>query len=123
MKTFKDISIIELKSIDNKIDIPYKNVHKCGEVTFLGSENQPDFAELTIEIMYDKSIIELKSLKKYLYQFRDIHISYERLGASIFKGITARYQPSQLKVQLKFNIRGGISSEVIFESNKELLNK
>ncbi len=52
--------------------------HKSPEVTFLGVNDQPDFATLFITMYPQRSAIELKSLKEYLYQWRNVVVSYER---------------------------------------------
>jgi 7-cyano-7-deazaguanine reductase len=48
------------------------------EFTFLGVKNQPDFGVITLWFYGKDKTIELKSLKEYLFQYRDTIISYER---------------------------------------------
>ena len=68
-----------LKSIPNPSKEPYEIKVKVPEFTFLGVNEQPDFGVLYITMYPTKKIIELKSLKQYAYQLRNIVVSYERL--------------------------------------------
>jgi len=86
---------------------------ECKELTFYGFPNQPDFVTIIIDIVPSKNTIELKSLKMYLLQFRDKHMSYERILDIIFKDINEIYLPHSLKVTLKTQPRGGICSTLI----------
>ena len=79
-KLYSDIDSSMLKSIPNPERVkPYEVKIKQPEVTFLGVYNQPDFATLYILMYPNGRIVELKSLKEYLQQYRDVVISYERL--------------------------------------------
>jgi len=98
-----------LKSIPNPksgyeqfIDIP--------EFTFLGVGNQPDFGHIKIWFHGDAKTIELKSLKEYLFQYRDIIISYERFMDVFFNHLREAYEPFRVRVEVEFRPRGGISS-------------
>jgi 7-cyano-7-deazaguanine reductase len=82
----------------------------CPEVTFYGFPNQPDIAKLIIEILPGKTTIELKSLKMYLLQFRESHISYERILDVIFNDLIYVYKPNGMILTLETMPRGGISS-------------
>ena len=75
-KTYKDVEISFLKSLKNPDEKTYEVKIKQPELTFLGVYDQPDFASLYILFYPNEKIIELKSLKSYLQQFRDIVISY-----------------------------------------------
>lgn len=122
MKTYKDIDPTLLKSIKNSVPIKYKSVHTCNELTFIGHPNQPDFANIVIEIEYTEKIIELKSLKLYLAQFRDIYIGYERLGYCVIKDLQETYSPNYLKITLDTKPRGGISSCLTFLASEDFKN-
>ena len=78
-KTWKDADKSILKSLPN-LDgqNPYELKMKQPELTFLGVYEQPDFATLYILMHPNGKIVELKSLKIYLQQYRDIIISDER---------------------------------------------
>ena len=78
-KTYKDVDSSLLNAIPNPDKKTYEIKIKQPELTFLGVYDQPDFASLYILFYPDKTIVELKSLKIYLQQYRDLIISYERL--------------------------------------------
>jgi len=126
MKVDTTIHIIKgntsmLKKYPNPSKYKYMIKSTCPEVTFIGMEGefkQPDFAEIQIDMVPNKSIIDLKSLKFYLQQFRDKLTSYERLVNIIFENINEVYAPYFLRVKLKTNPRGGIYSELIVDSEQ-----
>ena len=104
-----------LKGYKNPSNADYLSKAICPEVTFIGMKGdfrQPDFAEIHIEVIPDKTIIDLKSLKFYLQDFRDKLVSYERLLNVIYDDIKKVYEPKYLKVYMKTNPRGGIYSEL-----------
>ena len=61
-------------------------------------------------------VIELKSLKMYLYQFRTKLFSYERITNVIYDDLLKIYEPKTLLLQMEFNLRGGISSKLTVDS-------
>jgi len=97
------------KGYEQKISIP--------EFTFLGVHGQPDFGNITIWIYGDKKTIELKSLKEYIYQYRDIIVSYERCIDVMYQQIYAMYTPERLRIEIEFAPRGGISSKMTADSD------
>lgn len=116
-KTYTDVDFSILKSISNPDTKTYEIKLKQPELTFLGVYDQPDFSSLYILFYPGKKIIELKSLKLYLHQFRNIIISYERLLNIIFDDITKVYSPKRLRLVLDCNPRGGISSRLTQDSD------
>ena len=64
-----------------------------------------------------KKVIELKSLKIYLQQYRDVIISYERLINVIYDDLIKVYKPKRLRIVLDCNPRGGISSRLTQDSD------
>jgi 7-cyano-7-deazaguanine reductase len=72
----------------------------------------PDFGTIAIRYMPDKTIIELKSLKFYLLQYRNVGIFYEHLVNRILDDLVAALNPKWMEVQGNFTSRGGITSEV-----------
>jgi 7-cyano-7-deazaguanine reductase len=91
--------------------------HKAPEVTFLGADQQPDFATLYVTFYPTDTVIELKSLKRYLYQFRSVVISYERFLDVVFEHMLEAYQPARLRLVLITQPRGGISSKLTIDSD------
>lgn len=114
-KVWSDPTI--LKSIPNPAEKGYEVKIKSPEITFLGVKDQPDFAELFITIYPRSKVVELKSLKYYLQQFRDKIVSYERLINVIYEDLCAAYEPDRLRLVMVFRPRGGISSKLTIDSD------
>jgi len=120
-KTYKDVDSSLLKGLPNPEVKPYEIKIKQPELTFLGVYNQPDFSCLYILMYPGDKIVELKSLKNYLQQFRGIIVSYERLINIIYDDMIKVYKPSRLRLVLDCNPRGGISSRLSIDSDWEVL--
>ena len=106
-----------LKSIPNPTTDAYEIKIKNQEITFEGVRDQPDFASVYITMYPSNSVIELKSLKEYFFQFRSRILSYERLINVVYDDLTATYEPQRLRVVMTFNARGGISSKLTIDSD------
>ena len=106
-----------LKSLKNPSNKSYEIKIKSPEITFLGVKNQPDFAKLFIIFYPNEKIIELKSLKIYLQQFRNTIISYERLINVVYNDLIETYNAKRLRIVMEFNTRGGISSKLTIDSD------
>jgi 7-cyano-7-deazaguanine reductase len=72
----------------------------------------PDTGCITISYVPDHTIIELKSLKLYLLQYRNVGIFYENIVNRILDDLVAVLQPKKMTVTGKFTPRGGITSTV-----------
>ncbi len=72
----------------------------------------PDFATMRITYLPGASCVELKSLKLYLWSFRNDGIFYERAVNRILDDVAAAVQPKWMRVVGDFNLRGGIKSVV-----------
>ena len=117
-KLYTEIDSSMLKSIPNPEKVkPYEVKIKQPEVTFLGVYNQPDFATLYILMYPNGKIVELKSFKEYLQQYRDVVISYERLINQLYDHMKEVYTPQRLRLVLDCNPRGGISSRLTIDSD------
>jgi 7-cyano-7-deazaguanine reductase len=79
---------------------------------------QPDFARLTIEYIPEKRIIESKSLKLYLWSFRDEGSFHEHVTNRILDDLVAVLAPRWCKITADFSVRGGISITVEAEYEK-----
>ncbi|MCL4512262.1 MAG: preQ(1) synthase [Bacteroidetes bacterium] len=79
---------------------------------------QPDFADLTIEYIPDKKVIESKSLKLYLWSFRNEGVFNEHLANVILDDLVAALSPRWCKVTADFAVRGGIAISVEAEHGK-----
>jgi len=116
-KLYNEIDSSMLKAIPNPEKVkPYEVKIKQPEITFLGVYEQPDFATLYILMYPNGKVIELKSLKLYLQQYRDVVISYERL-----LNLQEVYTPQRLRLVLDCNPRGGISSRLTIDNDWEAL--
>ena len=121
-KTWKDADKSILKSLPSpEVDRPYELKMKQPELTFMGVHEQPDFATLFVLMYPNDKIVELKSLKIYLQQYRDIIISYERIINVIFEHMMEIYTPQRLRLVLDCNPRGGIMSRTTIDSDWDAL--
>src|SRR5688572_24581638 len=73
---------------------------------------QPDFATIEIEYVPDQLCVELKSLKLYLWSYRDEGAFHEAVTNTICDDLVAATRPRRLKVVGDFNVRGGIHTVV-----------
>lgn len=76
---------------------------------------QPDFATITIRYIPGPSIVELKSLKLYLWSFRDEGHFHEDVTNLILNDLVKALEPRYMQVVGKFNVRGGIYTTVTAE--------
>jgi len=72
----------------------------------------PDTGTITITYFPDQSIVELKSLKYYLLQFRNVGIFYENIVNHILEDLAGALSPKKMTVTGEFTARGGITSKV-----------
>jgi len=73
---------------------------------------QPDFATITIRYVPDQRIVESKSLKLYLWSFRDEGHFHEHVTNVILDDLVAALDPIRCDVIGAFNVRGGIAITV-----------
>ncbi|MBX3432881.1 MAG: preQ(1) synthase [Pirellulales bacterium] len=73
---------------------------------------QPDFGTVTIAYTPDAKCVELKSLKFYLQSFRNDGIFYENVANVILEDLASTLEPRRMKVEARFNARGGITETV-----------
>ncbi len=76
---------------------------------------QPDFATLELEYVPEKSCIELKSLKMYIWSFRDEGAFHEAVTNQILEDLVAACAPRFMRLSAEFNVRGGVYTSVIAE--------
>jgi len=70
---------------------------------------QPDYANILIEYVPDKHLAETKSVKLYLWKYRNERAFNEVLIAAIATDLFGQIRPLWLRITGKFNVRGGIS--------------
>lgn len=80
---------------------------------------QPDFANLLLEYIPDSKCVELKSLKLYVWGYRDQGAFHEAVTNQIKKDLVDLLAPRFLRLTGKFNVRGGLYTTVIAEYRKE----
>ncbi|MDA3793083.1 MAG: preQ(1) synthase [Elusimicrobia bacterium] len=114
----------KLEAFDNpSAGRDYTVKFKTGEFTSLCPvTGQPDFAEIIIEYVPEKSCIESKSLKLYLFSFRNYGGFAEDIVNRILEDVVAACKPKYAGVEGKFTARGGITIDVKAEY-KERTNK
>jgi len=76
---------------------------------------QPDFAVIHLEYVPDKLCIELKSLKLYMWSFRDEGAFHEAVTNQILDDLVKACAPRFLRVTAEFLVRGGIYTTVVAE--------
>ncbi len=72
----------------------------------------PDFGTITIQYRPDKLCLELKSLKMYIQEYRNLGIFYENAVNRILRDVVAACQPISAKVIGDFTARGGMNSKI-----------
>ena len=76
---------------------------------------QPDFATLDLEYVPDRRCVELKSLKLYIWSFRDRGAFHEAVANEIADQLNAAVEARYLRLTARFNVRGGIFTTVVAE--------
>ena len=79
---------------------------------------QPDFATLNLDYIPDKTCVELKSLKLYIWSFRDEGCFHEAVTNSILDDLVKATEPRFMRLTAKFFVRGGIFTNVVAEHKK-----
>ena len=93
---------------------------ECPEFTCLCPKTgQPDFAFIEITYIPDKLCIELKSLKLYLWSFRQEGAFHEKVINDILNDLVKACKPRFMRVVGDFNVRGGIHTSVSAEYSKK----
>lgn len=76
---------------------------------------QPDFATLYLEYIPEARCVELKSLKLYIWSFRDEGAFHEAVTNRILDDLVTATQPRFMRLTADFNVRGGIYTHVVVE--------
>lgn len=123
----------DFKSLGHPMNMPSKELETFPKpehvtlVTFTSDEltsfcpvtEQPDFNTVVIEYRPDQLCVESKSLKLYLWTFREERIFGEGLAGTIAHDIFEKLQPFSCKVTLRQNVRGGLQMTAIAERKRE----
>ncbi len=107
----------ELETFDNPMpERDYTIRIEVPEFTCLCPKTgQPDFATLYIEYVPDRKCVELKSLKLYVWSYRDEGAFHEKVTNTILDDLVAATEPRFMRLTAKFNVRGGIWTTVVAE--------
>lgn len=88
--------------------------HECPEYTAMCPvTGQPDFGTIVVSYVPDRTCVELKSLKLYLWSFRDEGHFFEQVTNRILDDLVRATKPRRMTVIGKFNVRGGIGTTVV----------
>lgn len=79
---------------------------------------QPDFATLYLDYIPDERCVELKSLKLYMWSFRDEGCFHEAVTNQILDDLVKATEPRFIRLTAKFYVRGGIFTNVVAEHHK-----
>jgi 7-cyano-7-deazaguanine reductase len=94
----------------------YEIRFECPEFTCLcPMTGQPDFATFRISYVPAATCVELKSLKLYLWSFRDEGHFHEAVTNRILDDLVAALAPRRVRVEGDFQVRGGIHTVVVAE--------
>ena len=105
----KDLVAVENPHSDRDYEVSYSTP----ELTCLCPMTaQPDFATVTITYVPDQHLVELKSLKLYLWTYRDVGVFHEDVTNRILDDLVAAIAPWRMTVHTLWNVRGGITTEV-----------
>ena len=92
----------------------YEIEFDCPEFTCVCPRTgQPDFATIRIHYVPDRKCVELKSLKLYLWSFRDVGAFHEKVTNDICDELVRLLAPRRLEVVGDFKVRGGITTRVV----------
>lgn len=103
-----------LVAVDNPApDRDYLVSIDCPEFTCLcPMTGQPDFATLRVRYVPDRLLVELKSLKAYVWSYRDQGAFHEAVTNAVLDDLAALLSPRFVEVVADFNVRGGIHTVV-----------
>jgi 7-cyano-7-deazaguanine reductase len=80
---------------------------------------QPDFATLYLDYIPDRTCVELKSLKLYIWSYRDQGTFHEAVTNRILDDLVAATKPRFMRLTARFNVRGGIYTTIVAEHRKK----
>jgi 7-cyano-7-deazaguanine reductase len=80
---------------------------------------QPDFAHIEIDCIPDKLCVELKSLKLYMWSYRNEGAFHEKVTNTILDDIARAIEPRFMRITARWYVRGGIYTTVVAEHRKK----
>lgn len=114
-------SLKKLETFDNPFPTRDYQIHmEIPEFTCLCPKTgQPDFARLILDFIPDKKCVELKSLKLYIWSYRNEGAFHETVTNQILDDLVAVLKPRYMRLTAKFYVRGGIFTNVTVEHRKK----
>jgi 7-cyano-7-deazaguanine reductase len=117
---------VPTKPSKNLETFPNPNPERDYEISFEAPEftclcpmtGQPDFATMHIRYVPDQKCVELKSLKLYLWSYRDEGTFHEAVTNRIADDLIRALDPRFISVESDFYVRGGIKTKVKVEHRK-----
>ena len=111
----------ELETFENPAPERNYEIHSvCPEFTCVcPMTGQPDFATISLRYIPDKLCVELKSLKLYLWSFRNEGHFHEAVTNRILDDLAGLLQPRFMEIKGTFNVRGGIQTTVTVTVGQE----
>ena len=101
---------------------PHRDYRICMEIPeftcLCPMTGQPDFATLSLEYIPERKCVELKSLKLYVWSFRNEGAFHEAVTNRILEDLVKATQPRYMRLTAKFNVRGGIYTSIVAEHRK-----
>jgi 7-cyano-7-deazaguanine reductase len=79
---------------------------------------QPDFATMSLQYVPDRRNVELKSLKLYVWSYRDRGAFHEAVTNQVLDDLKAALAPRFIRLTSRWNVRGGIATTVVAEHRK-----
>lgn len=76
---------------------------------------QPDFATMEIDYVPERRCVELKSLKLYIWSYRNRGAFHEAVTNRILSDLVRAIEPRYMRITARFNVRGGITTTVCAE--------
>jgi 7-cyano-7-deazaguanine reductase len=114
-----DVSILET-FVNQHPDTDYLITFKIPEFTSLCPKTgQPDFATIYVQYIPQERCVESKSLKLYMFSYRNFGEFHEDCVCRIGKDLIEKMDPKYIRVEGQFRPRGGISIVPVFEYEKE----
>ena len=113
-------SMKKLETFPNPSPVRDYHIHmEIPEFTCLCPKTgQPDFAILILDYIPDKRCIELKSLKLYIWSYRNEYTFHEAVTNRILDDMVAAIKPKYMRLTAKFYVRGGIFTDIVAEHRK-----
>src|ERR1700719_3406698 len=110
----------ELETFVNPAERDYTIRMQLPEFTCLCPKTgQPDFATLDLEYVPDRLCVELKSLKLYIWSYRDQGAFHEAVTNRVLDDLSKATRPRYMRLTAKFYVRGGIFTTVVVETRKK----